>query len=133
MPAARRRGEAQPLFLYPADWMAARAPRLEAEDALALAIFRAKEPAARLQALKQADFSRHAARIAARQIICAADDCWSRLCSSVLQAAIPAASSVVMRQGGHACNVTDADTFNTLLLNGLASLLHSLNPLYKEL
>ncbi|MCV5137846.1 pyrimidine utilization protein D, partial [Escherichia coli] len=25
--------EAQPLFLYPADWMAARAPRLEAEDA----------------------------------------------------------------------------------------------------
>lgn len=34
--------EAQPLFLYPADWMAARAPRLEAEDALALAHFRAK-------------------------------------------------------------------------------------------
>ena len=31
--------EAQPLFLYPADWMAARAPRLEAE-ALALAHFR---------------------------------------------------------------------------------------------
>ena len=29
--------EAQPLFLYPADWMAARAPRLEAEDALQLA------------------------------------------------------------------------------------------------
>ncbi len=26
----------------PADWMAARAPRLEAEDALALRIFRAK-------------------------------------------------------------------------------------------
>lgn len=34
--------EAQPLFLYPADWMAARVPRLEAEDALALAHFRAK-------------------------------------------------------------------------------------------
>ncbi len=31
--------EAQPLFLYPADWMAARAPRLEAEEALALAHF----------------------------------------------------------------------------------------------
>ena len=34
--------EAQPLFLYPADWMAARAPRLEAEDALALAHFQGK-------------------------------------------------------------------------------------------
>ncbi len=33
---------AQPLFLYPADWMAARAPRLEAEDALALAHFQGK-------------------------------------------------------------------------------------------
>lgn len=35
--------EAQPLFLYPADWMAARAPRLEAEDALALAHFQGKK------------------------------------------------------------------------------------------
>lgn len=34
--------EAQPLFLYPADWMAARAPRLEAEEALALAHFGVK-------------------------------------------------------------------------------------------
>lgn len=34
--------EAQPLFLYPADWMAARAPRLEAEGALALAHFQGK-------------------------------------------------------------------------------------------
>ncbi len=34
--------EAQPLFLYPAEWMAARMPRLEAEDALAPAIFRAR-------------------------------------------------------------------------------------------
>ncbi len=56
--------EAQPLFLYPADWMAARAPRLEAEDALALAHFQGKANLLRrLHALKQADFSRHAARV----------------------------------------------------------------------
>lgn len=41
--------EAQPLFLYPADWMAARAPRLEAEEALALAHFEENQPAAPAQ------------------------------------------------------------------------------------
>lgn len=49
--------EAQPLFLYPAEWMAARLPRLEAEDALAISHFQGKENLLkRLQALKQADF-----------------------------------------------------------------------------
>lgn len=59
--------EAQPLFLYPADWMAARAPRLEAEDALALAHFQGKNNLLRrLNALKRADFSHHADRIRCR-------------------------------------------------------------------
>ncbi len=50
--------EAQPLFLYPAEWMAARLPRLEAEDALAISHFQGKENLLkRLQALKQADFT----------------------------------------------------------------------------
>ncbi len=56
---ARAWVEAQPLFLYPAEWMAARLPRLEAEDALAISHFRGKENLLkRLQALKQADFFR---------------------------------------------------------------------------
>ena len=50
------------------------------------------------------------------------------VCSTELQAALPRSHSVVMRQGGHACNVTEPNTFNTLLLNGLASLLHSHEP-----
>ena len=123
--------EAQPLFLYPADWMAARAPRLEAEEALALAHFQGKTNLLhRLSALKKADFSRHAERIRCPvQIICSADDMLvPSVCSSELQAAIPHSRSAVMRQGGHACNVTEPDTFNTLLLNGLASLLHSPEP-----
>ncbi len=68
--------EAQPLFLYPAEWMAARLPRLEAEDALAISHFQGKENLLkRLQALKQADFSRRAAAIACPTlIISAADD-----------------------------------------------------------
>lgn len=50
------------------------------------------------------------------------------VCSTELQAALPRSHSVVMRQGGHACNVTEPNAFNTLLLNGLASLLHSHEP-----
>ncbi|ENJ4069965.1 pyrimidine utilization protein D [Enterobacter hormaechei] len=123
--------EAQPLFLYPADWMAARAPRLEAEDALALAHFQGKANLLRrLHALKQADFSRHAARVRCPvQIICSTDDLLvPSVCSDELHAALPHARKTVMRQGGHACNVTAPDIFNTLLLNGLASLLHSPEP-----
>ena len=111
--------------------MAARAPRLEAEEALALAHFQGKTNLLhRLSALKKADFSRHAARIRCPvQIICSADDMLvPAVCSSELQAAIPHSHVAVMRQGGHACNVTEPDTFNTLLLNGLASLLHSPEP-----
>ncbi|MEH0885779.1 pyrimidine utilization protein D [Enterobacter sp. UNJFSC 003] len=123
--------EAQPLFLYPADWMAARAPRMEAEEAMALAHFQGKDNLlCRLNALKKADFSRHAARILCPvHIICSADDLLvPAVCSTELQAALPHSQKAVMRQGGHACNVTEPDIFNTLLLNGLASLLHSPEP-----
>ncbi|ARE48150.1 pyrimidine utilization protein D [Escherichia coli] len=119
--------EAQPLFLYPADWMAARAPRLEAEDALALAHFQGKNNLLRrLNTLKRADFSHHADRIRCPvQIICASDDLLvPTACSSELHAALPDSQKMVMPYGGHACNVTDPETFNALLLNGLASLLH---------
>jgi aminoacrylate hydrolase len=80
-------------------------------------------------ALKQADFSRHAARIRCPTlIICAADDMLvPAVCSSELQAAIPQP-----QRGdapGRPCLQRHrADTFNTLLLNGLASLLHSPEP-----
>jgi aminoacrylate hydrolase len=100
-------GGAQPLFLYPADWMAARAPRMEAEESLALAHFQGKHNLLRrLTALKQANFSRHAARIRCPvHIICSADDLLvPSVCSSELQAAMPGSQKVVMRQGGHACN-----------------------------
>ena len=118
--------EAQPLFLYPAEWMAARLPRLEAEDALAISHFQGKENLLkRLQALKQADFSRRAAAIACPTlIISAADDLLvPASCSRMLQAAIPGSRLVEMAWGGHACNVTDSDTFNPILRDGLVALL----------
>ncbi|HEO9789239.1 TPA: hypothetical protein QIM77_004417 [Klebsiella pneumoniae subsp. pneumoniae] len=42
---------------------------------------------------------------------------------SALQAAIPGSQLVEMPWGGHACNVTDADTFNTILRDGLSAML----------
>lgn len=123
--------EAQPLFLYPADWMAARAPRMEAEEALALSHFQGKTNLLRrLHALKSADFSRQATRVSCPvQVICSTDDLLvPSICSTELHDALPHSTHVVMRQGGHACNVTDPDTFNALLLNGLASLLHKPEP-----
>ncbi|EOY9170974.1 TPA: pyrimidine utilization protein D [Raoultella ornithinolytica] len=118
--------EAQPLFLYPAEWMAARMPRLEAEDALALSHFQGKENLLkRLQALKQADFTRRAAAVACPTLIVSAHDdlLVPASCSRTLQAAIPGSQRVEMAWGGHACNVTDADTFNPILCNGLAAML----------
>ena len=118
--------EAQPLFLYPAEWMASRLPRLEAEDALAISHFQGKENLLkRLNALKQADFSRRAAAITCPTlIISAADDLLvPASCSRVLQAAIPGSQLAEMAWGGHACNVTDTATFNPILCNGLAAML----------
>lgn len=95
--------------------------------ALALAHFQGKNNLLRrLNALKRADFSHHADRIRCPvQIICASDDLLvPSACSSELHAALPDSQKMVMRYGGHACNVTDPETFNALLLNGLASLLH---------
>lgn len=118
--------EAQPLFLYPAEWMAARMPRLEAEDALALSHFQGKDNLLkRLHALKEADFSRRAAQLACPALIVSANDdlLVPASCSRTLAAAIPNSQQVEMAWGGHACNVTDAGTFNPILCDGLARML----------
>ncbi|MBV8875289.1 MAG: pyrimidine utilization protein D [Metakosakonia sp.] len=118
--------EAQPLFLYPADWLEEHAPRMEAEEALALAHFQGEHNLLRrLNALKRADFSATAAQIRCPVlIICSRDDLlvpWT--CSQTLHDALPHSEIRLMERGGHACNVTDSDAFNTLLLSGLETLL----------
>lgn len=128
--------EAQPLFLYPADWMAARMPRMEAEEALALAHFPGKVTLLRrVNALKRADLSRQTTRIHCPvQVVCAADDLLvPATCSSQLHAALPGSVLTLMPRGGHACNVTEPEAFNALLQNGLAGLLHRHERVSKEL
>jgi aminoacrylate hydrolase len=105
--------------------MAARMPRLEAEDALALSHFQGKENLLkRLQAEAGRLHSPGRRRGMPDLIVSAHDDLLvPASCSRTLQAAIPGSQRVEMAWGGHACNVTDADTFNPILCNGLAAML----------
>lgn len=114
---------AQPLFLYPAEWLARNQARIAAEDAHHVAHFQGMENLLRrLHALKSADFLAQAARIAQPVLaICSQDDLlvpWS--CSPQLAQALPNGSLIEMAWGGHAMSVTDADNFNALLLRWLA-------------
>ncbi len=114
---------AQPLFLYPAEWMAQHEARLEQEDAHHVAHFQGMENLLRrLHALMQADFRSCADRISQPVwVICSKDDLlvpWS--CSVQLAAALPDATRAEMPWGGHAMSVTDAAQFNALLVQWLA-------------
>ncbi|MGB7800191.1 pyrimidine utilization protein D [Buttiauxella sp.] len=127
--------QAQPLFLYPADWMAANQPQLEAEEALHNAHFQGRENLTRrLNALKAADFSASAARIHQPVvIICSRDDLlvpWN--CSVALHNALANSVLEILPWGGHACNVTAANEFNPMLIAALGGLLATESTLHKE-
>lgn len=114
---------AQPLFLYPAEWMARNQTRLEQEDTHHVQHFQGMENLLRrLHALQSADFRPDAAKITQPVLaIYSQDDLlvpWS--CSPELAAALPNASLIEMAWGGHAMSVTDAENFNALLLQWLS-------------
>lgn len=128
--------QAQPLFLYPADWMAVNQPRLEAEEAMHNAHFQgAQNLTRRLNALKAADFHTTAAHIHQPVLlICSRDDLlvpWT--CSTELHEALPESVLEVMSWGGHACNVTAADDFNQRLLSALTKMRQTETHFNKEI
>ncbi|KGT94240.1 aminoacrylate hydrolase [Erwinia typographi] len=113
---------AQPLFLYPADWLADNEARIEAEETLHVAHFQGMENLLRrLNALMACDFTRQASAITQPVLLlCSHDDLlvpWT--CSQALCEALPHATLEKMAWGGHAMSVTDSSTFNQLLLNWL--------------
>lgn len=113
---------AQPLFLYPSEWMTQHQARLQQEDAHHVAHFQGMENLLRrLHALMSADFSASAATITHPVlVIYSRDDLlvpWS--CSTQLASALPNARLVEMPWGGHAMSVTDPQHFNVLLLQWL--------------
>lgn len=123
--------QAQPLFLYPADWLAENQARIEAEDVLHTAHFQGMENLLRrLNALMNCDFTERAPFITQPTlVICSQDDLlvpWT--CSEMLSVALPQATFLKMSWGGHGVNVTDSVGFNRLLLNWLDAPLHASTP-----
>jgi aminoacrylate hydrolase len=105
---------AQPLFLYPAWWLADRQDWLAEQDATGIAHFPPTETVLRRIAAAEA-FDLDPTGISVPTLVVATRDdvlvpC---LCSMALADALPNAELVLLDQGGHACNVTDPSGFDT--------------------
>ncbi len=111
--------EAQPIFLYPADWCAEHAAQVQAEVDHAFDHFPGEAVMrARIAALRAFDVDVQLAHITAPALISAAvDDTlvpWT--CSQHLAQGMPRATLHALPHGGHAHTVTQAAAFNTALL-----------------
>jgi aminoacrylate hydrolase len=109
---------AQPIFLYPATWLAANEARVAAEDAHGIAGFQGEDTLRkRVGALLQFDASGSLATISVPTLVVAARDdvLVPATQSECLAAAIPGSSLHELEWGGHAINVTDPTGFNAAL------------------
>ncbi|WP_075181142.1 pyrimidine utilization protein D [Pantoea sp. 1.19] len=113
---------AQPLFLYPANWLEDNASRIEAETALQYAHFQGTENLLRrLTALMHADFRSRASALSQPTLVVTAQDdlLVPARCGEQLADALPDASRLALPWGGHAVNVTNSTAFNHALLHWL--------------
>lgn len=115
---------AQPLFLYPAEWISDHLDALDAEAAHHAGNFQS-EPVlrARIHALQSFDIMSRLAHIHCPTLLLASRDDMlvpSR-CSVAMAEHLPEARLVMLDWGGHAVNVTDPDRVNRHLLEFLAS------------
>ncbi|WP_294641970.1 pyrimidine utilization protein D [uncultured Aureimonas sp.] len=116
---------AQPLFLYPAVWMAEHAPRLEAEIAHGIAHFQGRETVlARIAALRAFDVEARLGNVAVPTLVVAAKDDllvpYTR--SLALADAIPGARLALSDFGAHAVNITEPAWFEAAIGSFHASL-----------
>jgi aminoacrylate hydrolase len=111
--------KAQPIFLYPADWLAKNAERAAREEAHGLSGFQGADTLKRrIAALLAFDATPHFGNIRMPTLISAARDDVLVPCSmsEQLAAAIPGAKLDIAPWGAHAVNVTQPDAFNAMLL-----------------
>jgi aminoacrylate hydrolase len=112
---------AQPIFLYPADWISDHSDGLEAEAARQLAHFPPVETIERRIAAARA-FDLRRGRTGDTLVLGAADDMLVPAhCSQMLANELAVAELEMMKWGGHACNITDPANFNRLVLEFLRS------------
>ncbi|OYW22399.1 MULTISPECIES: pyrimidine utilization protein D [unclassified Sphingomonas] len=113
---------AQPIFLFPADWISANSAALDAEEPLHLSHFPPPENIERrVAALKAFDIGDRLGEIDVPVLaIVAADDMLvPASCADAIERGIAGARRVTMAWGGHACNITDPDRFNAIALEFL--------------
>ncbi|MDO8975110.1 pyrimidine utilization protein D [Reyranella sp.] len=113
---------AQPIFLYPATWLAANAERMATEDAHALSGFQGSDNLLRrIEALLSFDATAQLDALNLPVLLSAARDDVLVSCSQseALAARLPDALLDVAPFGGHAHNVTEPAAFNELLLGFL--------------
>jgi aminoacrylate hydrolase len=114
---------AQPIFLYPANWISERVAELDAELPHQLASFPGAETMEkRISALAAFDATGRLAGLGDRVLVVAADDDMlvpSR--AGILLSGELDCNWEIIAAGGHACNITDPTTFNSLVLHYLRS------------
>lgn len=119
---------AQPLFLFPADWLSQHRALLDEELQHQTAHFQGTENLLRrLNALMNTDFRPHLADITTPTLaLCSRDDLLVPYhCSHQLAAGLPNGELAEMAYGGHAMSVTDTENFNRILLGWLLKTPHA--------
>lgn len=115
---------AQPIFLYPAEWISTQSDAIDAEAEGVLAHFPEVEVLERrIAALKGFDIDERLGEIRTPTLlVAAADDMLVPAhCSKRLADGIAGAQLATMIWGGHGCNVTDPAGFNRFVLDFLGS------------
>lgn len=114
--------QAQPLFLYPGDWLSENEALLQEERQHQVAHFQGMENLLhRLQALLASDLTESLGQVIAPTLAFSCKDDllvpWSQ--SADLASRLPHGEHIHMLYGGHAMSVTDPETFNPILLDWL--------------
>ena len=116
--------KAQPIFLFPANWISVHDAALDAELPHQIAGFPGTATMEkRIAALASFDATEQIGNLADKTLVLVADDDMlvPARAGDTLAKALGGAPVARMGWGGHACNVTDAATFDTLVLDYLRS------------
>jgi aminoacrylate hydrolase len=112
---------AQPIFLYPAGWSSRHSEMIDAEAAHQLERFPPVETVERRIAAALA-FEHRPGPACPTLLVAAADDVLVPAhCSEILAGELVDARVASLAWGGHACNITEPDAFNRLVLEFLRS------------